>query len=78
MGTPIYIITFALSDKSHLFFEPCITVRGGWKYVKVQLQASYSGYLNKPRLYIGEESHLSVGLYVAIAGRYKKDNPKNQ
>ena len=77
-NTDIYNEVNNLSDKSHLFFEPCITVRGGWKYVKVQIQAAYSGYLNKPRLYFGEESHLSVGLYVAISGRYKKDNPKNQ
>ena len=79
LGNPdLFASVNALSDKSHLFIEPCFTVRGGWKYLKIQLQAAYSGYLNSPGLHFGEELHLSVGLYVAIAGRYRKDNPKNQ
>lgn len=74
----LYTRVNTLSDKSHLFFEPCATVRGGWKYVKVQLQASYSGYLNRPKLYFGEESHISIGIYIAIAGRYMKDIQKSK
>ncbi|MCX6255020.1 MAG: hypothetical protein NTV31_11165, partial [Bacteroidia bacterium] len=65
-----------LSNKNHLFLEPAVTLRGGWKNVKVQFQAAYSGYLNNPELYFGEEYHISIGLYVAIAERYKKDVPK--
>jgi hypothetical protein len=45
-----------------MFLEPGITVRAGWKSVKVQVQAVYSRYLNNPRLYIGEEYHFSLGL----------------
>jgi hypothetical protein len=60
-----------LSDKSHLFLEPSITLRGGWKNIKVQVQASYARYLNSPILYIGEEAHLSIGLYFMLAERFK-------
>ena len=56
----------ALSDKSHLFIEPGITIRGGWKSVKVQVQAVYSWYLNNPKLYIGEDYHISLGLYCTL------------
>lgn len=65
-----------LDQKMHLFFEPALTLRGGWKYVKVQLQASYSGYMNTPRLDFGEEYHLSAGAYIIIKESYKKTKPK--
>jgi hypothetical protein len=60
----------SISDGSHLFLEPAITIRGGWKYVKLQLQASTASYANNPDLHF-ESYHLSIGLYIAIAGRYK-------
>lgn len=60
-----------LSDKNHFFAEPAITVRGGWKNLKLQVQAEYSGYLNSPKLNFFEDSHLSIGLYFKIAERYK-------
>lgn len=59
-----------ISDGSHLFLEPAITIRGGWKYVKLQLQASTASYANNPDLHF-ESYHFSIGLYIAIAGRYK-------
>jgi hypothetical protein len=59
-----------ISDGSHLFLEPAITIRGGWKYVKLQLQASTASYLNNPDLHF-EAYHLSIGLHIAIAKRYK-------
>jgi len=65
-----------LTDKKHYFFEPSVTLRAGWKNVKVQLQYVYSNYLNDPRLYFGEESHISLGLYLSFADRYKKDVPE--
>jgi hypothetical protein len=67
---------YTLSNKSHLFIEPAITLRGGWKYVKLQFQVAYVANLNNPRLYFGEETHASIGLYVTLAGRYKKNIPK--
>jgi hypothetical protein len=59
-----------ISDEIHLFLEPAITIRGGWKYVKLQLQASTASYFNNPDLPF-ESYHISIGLSVAIAGRYK-------
>jgi hypothetical protein len=59
-----------ISDGSHFFLEPAITIRGGWKYVKLQLQASTASYFNNPDLHF-ESYHLSIGLSIAIAGRYK-------
>lgn len=64
-----------LSDKSHYFIEPAITLRGGWKNIKVQFQAVYAGYLNNPRLYFGEETHVSFGIYIVLAKRYRQDIP---
>jgi hypothetical protein len=63
-----------LSDKNHFFAEPAITVRGGWKNFKLQVQAEYSGYLNSPKLDFFEDYHLSVGLHFTIAERYKPRN----
>lgn len=65
-NTDSYNKLSALSDKSHLFLEPGITLRAGWKSVKVQVQAVYSRYLNNPRLYIGEEYHISLGFYCTL------------
>jgi hypothetical protein len=59
-----------ISDGSHFFLEPAITIRGGWKYVKLQLQASTASYFNNPDLHF-ETYHLSIGLHIAIAKRYK-------
>lgn len=62
-----------LSNKSHFFIEPALTVRGGWKYIKAQFQVSASTYLNNSGYSFGEEFHLSFGLYFTIANRYKKN-----
>lgn len=61
----------SLSDKGHYFIEPAVTLRAGWKNIKAQVQAVYSGYLNNPKLDVFEEVHLSVGLYITLAKRYK-------
>ena len=58
-----------LSNKSHLFLEPAITLRVGWKYVKAQIQFVYSGYLNNPKLYFNEEYHISIGLQIALSSQ---------
>lgn len=64
-----------LSHQTHLLLEPALTIRAGWKNVKLQLQFLYVGYLNSKRLNIGEETHLSLGLNIAIAKRYRKNFP---
>lgn len=60
-----------ISKKSYFFLEPAITFRGGWKYVKLQLQAAFTNGLNKGDLSFAEPEHISLGLYIAFAGRYK-------
>ncbi len=66
-----YIVLNTLSKKDHFFLEPAFTVRGGWKNIKVQFQVAHSDYLNKPKLDFGEEWHISLGLNVALAARFK-------
>jgi len=76
-GNPVlYADVNSLSHQTHLLLEPALTVRAGWKNVKLQLQFLYVGYLNSERLNIGEETHLSLGLNIAIAKRYRKNFPE--
>jgi hypothetical protein len=56
---------------NHFNLEPALTIRGGWKNVKVQFQAEYAGLINNQDLFFGEEWHISFGLNFAIAKRYK-------
>jgi hypothetical protein len=61
-----------LSDKSHYFIEPALTVRAGWKYAKFQFQFAYIGYLGHREYNFYEDLHFSAGLYFTIANRFKK------
>jgi len=61
-----------LSNKNHFFIEPALTIRGGWKQAKLQLQAAYIRNLNSPAEYFSEEYHISIGLYITIAERYRR------
>jgi hypothetical protein len=69
---------YTVANKNHFILEPSVTLRGGWKYIKVQVQAGYAGIVNKPELYFGEDWHLSIGLNIAIAKRYRTAVPKIQ
>ncbi len=64
-----------LSDKGHYFIEPAITFRGGWKFIKVQLQAAYTGYLGNPGFPFNESIHFSAGAYFTISKKFKQDAP---
>jgi len=77
LGTLEYDILNNLSGGSHYFVEPAITVRAGWKNVKVQSQFIYSAYLNDPELYFNEEWHFTFGVCFVIADRYMKTPPKD-
>lgn len=57
-------------QSNYLFLEPAITVRGGWKYAKVQIQASPASFINKTQLH-SEDYHFTIGIYIAIAERFK-------
>lgn len=64
-----------IGDKSHYFIEPALTVRGGWKNFKLQVQIVYSGYLNSSTDNFYESGHLSGGLYFNIPSK-KAVNPE--
>ncbi len=63
------------NHKSYFFFDPAITLRVGWKYIKFQAQYSYNipvGYNN----FNYKESNLSIGIYFAYAKYYFDRNNK--
>jgi len=64
-----------MQNKNSYLFEPALTIRGGWKYLKLQLQASFTKNLTHPDLSF-ETSALSIGLYFTIAKRYRTTKRK--
>lgn len=62
---------------SHLLVEPALTLRGGWKYVKLELQGILSGNLSHTQTeFPMETSMIRLGLRLQVAPRYtKKTNP---
>jgi hypothetical protein len=60
-----------IDEKGHVFIEPAITLRGGWKSVKFQVQCLISADMTNPEMFIGEEYHISGGVYFTIANRHK-------
>ena len=67
--------TIALNRNSFLI-EPALTLRGGWKFIKLQLQFSYTNNLTHQNLKF-ENSNVSLGLYFTIAKRYLNTAPKD-
>lgn len=59
------------TNKNSLLFEPSLTVRGGWKYMKAQLQLLLSENLTNSKLEF-YNYRTSVGLSFAFADRFKK------
>ncbi|MFH1005089.1 MAG: hypothetical protein V1781_06305 [Bacteroidota bacterium] len=63
-----YLDTIAQNRNSYLL-ETALTIRGGWKYVKVQLQ--FGGLKNFTNPNLRFETHYgSISLYITIAKRY--------
>jgi hypothetical protein len=60
--------------EDYFFLEPALTLRGGWKYIKIQFQAAYTGFINQPDVNF-ERTHVSLGIYVPIAKRFRLDAP---
>jgi hypothetical protein len=56
--------------EDYFFIEPALTLRGGWKYIKIQFQAAYTGFINQPDVSF-ERTHVSFGIYVPIAKRFR-------
>lgn len=59
-----------LATKSHLFLEPAITVRGGYKWIKLQLQYGRAFKLSKNQLNYDDDIG-SVGLVFNVGEWYK-------
>ena len=63
------------SNRISFLFEPAITVRGGWKFVKIQLQYLLS--LNLTNNYLNfEPGKLSVGIYISLSKKYMNEISK--
>lgn len=60
-----------LSTQIHPYIEPAITIRAGWQYTKVQVQAEYSKNLTPEDISVGEHGHISIGLYFSFGNRFK-------
>ena len=60
-----------LSTQIHPYIEPAITIRAGWQYTKVQIQAEYSKNLTSEDISVGEHGHISIGLYFSFGNRFK-------
>ncbi len=72
---------FASRDIRYMysFIEPAITLRAGWKYVKLQLQAQYSYSLDGiEHSDIFEIMHISAGLSFNLTKRFWKDALKKK
>ncbi len=70
-SAPYEEINLISQNKSSLLFEPSLTLRGGWKYVKVQAQTVYSKNLSHPELAFFTYRS-SLGLTFAFAERFKQ------
>jgi len=56
-------------NRNSILFEPALTIRGGWKYLKIQLQLIDSQNLSHSNLQFNE-SKMSIGLIFAFAQRF--------
>lgn len=61
-----------LDDRLHFLIEPAITVRGGWKYFKVQTQVSLVESWDEEYLEMAEFIHVSAGLYISLGNRFNR------
>lgn len=60
-------------NKNSFLFEPSLTIRGGWKYVKLQLQLGLSQNLSNSNLAF-ETSKINAGVTFAFGKRFGKKN----
>lgn len=63
-----------IAKRNFLVFEPALTIRGGWKYVKLQAQLCPS-FSND--LLPSSGGIFSVGLYLSFAERFYRKNKEN-
>ena len=61
-----------LNDKVHAFIEPTLTIRGGYRFIKIQVQYGHSFKLSKNHINY-DENVGSIGLIFDIAQWYRTD-----
>ncbi len=66
-----FLVKSNVEDKMWVFFEPALTVRGGYKFLKAQLQYGISNKLTKGDLKYAD-SNLSVGLVFDLGSWYNR------
>ncbi len=64
------------NNKSSMLFEPALTIRAGWKNIKLQLQIQSSNNWSNPNLQF-ENSNASIGLWFAFSTKQKAEIKKN-
>jgi hypothetical protein len=72
-GSAFHEMDAIAHNKTSYLLEPAFTIRGGWKYVKLQFQLMSSKNLTNPNLNF-EPSRISFGVYFTIADRYRKND----
>lgn len=58
-------------NKNSFLIEPGLTLRGGWKNIKLQLQFTYSKNLTHPNLRYNDKK-AAIGISFAFAERFKR------
>lgn len=60
-------------NKFSLLFEPALTIRAGWQYVKIQAQLGLSANLTNPT-FVQETMNFSLGAYFSITDKFQNKN----
>ena len=63
-------LDYIKDHNSSFLFEPALTVRGGWKYIKFQMQLVLSKNLTTPELQ-QEKVNFNIGVYAVITDKYR-------
>ncbi len=64
-------ITYIEKNRFSYLFEPALTFRAGWKFIKIQLQLGLSHNLNNPDLQ-QEILNANIGLYFSLSEKYQR------
>lgn len=64
-------INYIRDHRQSVMLEPALTVRGGWKYIKLQLQAGYSFNMSHAD-FKQEKANYAISAYFSFAKRFRK------
>jgi hypothetical protein len=64
-------LNYIHSNPTSFLWEPAITVRGGWKYIKLQTQLGFSQNLSHSSLAM-EKTNFNIGLYISLGRKFGK------